>query len=823
MLTIAAVSGSREAVLYYANLGDAENHDYYSSDGQRPGVWFGTGAEALGLAGQIDPNVFQNLLNGRSPDGAKDLVQQRSGSIRHRAGFDLTFSVPKSVSVLWSQMPAHRRHQIDAVVERAVRSVLQVVQDECGVTRRGHNGHTQEPAQLIGALYRHDTARGLPGQVPDANLHLHAVLVNAVVREDGSTGALDARPLFEPRKKMALGALFRAELARGLRDELGVGVYRPSRPGHDRPVTWFEIEGVPELLLQAMSKRRSEIEAWLREHGLSEAKAAERANRATRTKKQLFTWYQLTEAWAKLARQHDWGPVHAESLLKPTPTAYREASLEELATRALDLLMQGRARFTRNELLEVMAVEAQTTGIGADRVLQAVEGVFSRSAEIVPLQKKRGLATYTTRQMLDLEAGLIARASRLHDRSGRAVRLADVARVLRRHPTLRPEQREAVRAVVTGPDCVAIVGVAGSGKTYMLGVAREAFEEAGYRLIGTALAADAAQEIQKGSGIASVHLHKLLYRLKQGQATLDSNTVVVVDEAGMVGTRQMADLLRRVEDSGSKLVLVGDPRQLQPVDAGAPFRMIGETIGSTTLSDIVRQHESYARQVVRDLRDGDAEAALQALDRRGQVVIATSEQAARERLVVDWRRLVFEEGFEPGQVAVLTGQNEAVRDLNRRLHEVMRSAGRLGDYTVELDSGPVSLGDRVVVTKNQRLLGLRNGQRGEVVGASDRTLWVRLEDGFEVEVDTDYFPHITLGYASSIHRSQGKTAEHALYLAGDSMTSLELGYVAGSRARGQTLVYASAVAVESIEGLAARMNVSRPQEMACEHLPEVTR
>ncbi|TWT37180.1 Multifunctional conjugation protein TraI [Posidoniimonas corsicana] len=823
MLSISKIGGG-DAVAYYASLSEQEGivGNYYSNDGKRPGRWFGAGAAALGLSGDIDLTSFTHLLEGRSPDGQSDLVQQRNGDqLKRRAGFDLTFSVPKSYSVLWSQVSDEKRAELDRIAEQALQRTLELVQAECGKTRRGRNGAVVEEGKLIGAIFKHDTARAIPGEAPDCNVHYHCVLANVVIRGDGTAGTLDARTLFERRKKVALGSMFRAELAALLRNERGIETYRPIKPGKKEPVSWFEIRGVPIVLLEAMSKRRSEIEAWLRTHGLSGARAAEKANLSTRRKKETFSWQALSKAWLELGHEHGWSRADADALMTQSLSDRRPAkTAEQLARQSLAMVMQNRARFTRNELMERAAIEAQTTGPGIDGVLKAIDLTLSNTHEVVRLQDKDRLATFTTREMLQLERDTLNRALTISHRSDHAVELSEVASVAVRYPTLRRDQREAVRTICTGSDCVSITGIAGSGKTYMLGVTREVLSSAGYTLVGTALAADAAKGLEEGAGIESTHLHKLLYDLNHGYARLTDETVVVLDEAGMVGTRQLAELMRRVDQAKAKLVMVGDALQLQPVDAGAPFRAISEAIGTTELGEIVRQRDAYARQVVRDLRSGRAQDALRELFGRGQVAIEREAESTREKLVGDWERFVFEEAVPLGEVAVLCGMNEDVRDLNRRLQAVMRRRGELGDYRLELDGLEFSLGDRVAITRNHRLLGARNGERGEVVGASGRTLWVKLESGFEIEIDTEEFAGVTLDYAKSIHRSQGKTAEHTLFLTGDVMTALETSYVAGSRARDKTFVYSHLSAVESIDCLAAMMNESRQNEMASEYVLE---
>lgn len=281
MLTLRAIGSSNQEVNYYAKLGAAEQHDYYAHD--RPGTWWGRGAEKLGLAGEVTPQVFGHLLRGFAPDGEIKLVRN-AGETARRAAFDLTFSCPKSVSVAWAHADVALRRNIEACLERSLQAVLAYFARECGVTRRGYGTHLVEQAGLIGAIFRHDTSRPVRGMLPDPNLHLHVVLTNATVREDGTTGTLDARALYRKNMMMALGALYRAELSKQLA-ELGLASHRPRKPNRDERVSWFELEAVPESLLATMSKRRREIQQHLAAQGLSGAIAAERAALATRGKK----------------------------------------------------------------------------------------------------------------------------------------------------------------------------------------------------------------------------------------------------------------------------------------------------------------------------------------------------------------------------------------------------------------------------------------------------------------------------------------------------------------------------------------------------------
>ena len=822
MLSIRPIGATPVEVNYYSNLGAKESHDYYSEDGVRPGVWWGTGAAALGLSGDVSPEEFKNILEQRSPDGNSRLVQERQGKIRNRAGFDLTFTVPKSWSVAWSQADEPTRAQFDERASRALARTVGVFQDLCGSTRRGKDGVIEENAKLVGAIFSHDTARGVPGEVPDANKHFHAVIANVVVREDGTTGALNAKPLFEKRMKMALGAMFRAELSKEM-EEMGLRTIRPKRERTNELVSWFELEAVPEGLIKAMSKRRNEIEKWLRKRGVSGAKASEKAALLTREVKGRFTQQELDSAWQKLGQEH--GFTARELTLAITPNDCQNVDLEkektEAAKRALKSLMNSQSRFSKTEFLEQVAIEAQTHRIGIKEIQEAVCDTLQNSKDIVRLKEVDGLRQFTTEEMLHVEARMLSAAERLNQTTVHAVSLQDVHAVIKNTPTLRVEQREAIRHICSGSDVACVNGIAGSGKTFMLSVAREAWERAGYEVVGTTLAAKAARGLEEGSGIKSLHIHKLVQAVQNKELSIGSNNILVVDESGMVGTRMMEKLTQMVEQKGAKLVLVGDHRQLQAISAGAAFRVIGERVGNVELEEIVRQKESCARRVVRDVRDGRAENALHELSKRGQLFIGANHDSAISQLVNDWTKTAIDLGELKGSM-VFAGTNVDVRELNARCQEKRMEAGHLGQEFVEIDGLTVHVGDRVMVTRNDKLLNLSNGSTGEVTAISGSFLRVRIDGQFQVEINTERFSSLTLGYAMSTHKGQGVTCKNAYILSGDMMTDREMSYVQVSRARVFTKIYSDVVTGGAdIEELAARMSRSRPKDLAHEHLPEV--
>lgn len=823
MLSIKPVGGTTEEVNYYSNLGEAENHDYYSEDGVRPGMWWGEGAKKLGLSGEVKPEEFKNILEGLSPDGERELVQRRNGKVRQRrAGFDLTWSMPKSFSVAWSQGDREVRESLDRIAEQALYRSLEACQELYGVTRPGGDSTKTTKGKLVVAVFNHDTARGVPGEVPDANRHFHAVIANVVAHENG-TSALDARPLFQRRAIMALGAMFRAELSKQLEEKLGLRTYRPKREGRDEPASWWELKGVPPELLKAMSKRRNEIKKWLLDHGLSGAKASEKANLLTREGKKRWTEQELNTEWRKLGREYGFTTDQLKELLQNgmPQVVDRDEEREAALEKALTGLMESKSTFTKNDLLERVAVESQTNGLGIDDVLEVVDQALTHSNEIVKLRDENMFQPrFTTREMLAVERSMLEGAERLNAEQKHSQPLHDVSSVLRDVPTIREEQRKAVQHVCSGSDIACVMGTAGTGKTFMLGEVRKVYERAGYEVIGTTLAAKASRGLEEGSGIRSVHLHKLFFDLKNGKTKLTPKSVLVVDEAGMIHSRLMEEIVRAVESAGAKLVLCGDYRQLQSIGAGGAFRGIVNAVGASHLDEIIRQKEEWARRVVYDLRDGKAENALSELNKRGQLFIGKERDEAMETLVTDWRELAIRKR-EMKDTLVFAGTNLEVRELNRMCQKERLNAGEISGNSLEVDGLNFYVGDRVMVTRNNHLLNLRNGSTGVVADIQDRVITLRTTEGLQIEIDTDEFQNLALGYAFSAHKGQGITCKNALILSGDSMTDREMSYVEGSRATTFTKLYSDELSSGQIGELGEMMNRSRQKDLAYEHMLDV--
>ncbi|KKC25722.1 Ti-type conjugative transfer relaxase TraA [Sphingomonas sp. SRS2] len=450
---------------------------------------------------------------------------------------------------------------------------------------------------------------------------------------------------------------------------------------------------------------------------------------------------------------------------------------------ALDGITRGQATFTTRDL----AMFVHRHSDGKDQFDQAMSAVRS-SPELVALGKDgRGEDRFTSRDMIDTEQRLERAADRLGAREGHGLPAASLSRELDAAGSggmvLGGEQQAALEHIVGKGDLAIVVGYAGTGKSAMLGVAREAWEHQGYQVRGAALSGIAAENLEGGSAIPSRTIASLEYQWDQGRELLTNRDVLVIDEAGMIGTRQMERVLSAASQAGAKVVLVGDPEQLQAIEAGAAFRSLAERHGAAEITTIRRQHEDWQRDATKALATGRTGEAVHAYSGQGMVEAAETREQARSDLVDRWdaQRLAAPEQSR----IILTHTNAEVRDLNLAARDRMRASGELGDdvrVSAERGARAFASGDRIMFLKNERGLGVKNGTLGKVERVSPDSMAVRLDDGRSVAFDLKDYAHVDHGYAATIHKSQGVTVDRAHVLATPGMDR-HSAYVALSRHR----------------------------------------
>ena len=449
----------------------------------------------------------------------------------------------------------------------------------------------------------------------------------------------------------------------------------------------------------------------------------------------------------------------------------------------LDAITHQQSTFTHRD----MARFAHRHSDGIEQ-FDAVMGAMSSAPDLVELgQDGRGEDRFTTREMIEAEQRLHRAAEMMAERERHEIRDRDreaaLARAEARGLVLSGEQADALAHITDGRDLGVVVGYAGTGKSAMLGVAREAWEAAGYEVRGAALSGIAAENLENGSGVASRTLASLEHAWGQGRDRLTTRDVLVIDEAGMVGTRQLERVLSHAAEAGAKVVLVGDPQQLQSIEAGAAFRSIFERHGGAEIAEVRRQREDWQRDATRDLATGRTGEAIRAYDRWGMVHEAASRDQARDDLIEGWDR--DRQASPDKSRIILTHTNDEVRALNEAARGRMRQAGDLGDdvhLKVERGERSFARGDRIMFLQNERGLGVKNGTLGTILEVSPQSMTVRTDDGRNVSFDLKEYDRLDHGYAATIHKAQGMTVDRTHVLATPGLDA-HGSYVALSRHR----------------------------------------
>ena len=534
----------------------------------------------------------------------------------------------------------------------------------------------------------------------------------------------------------------------------------------------------------------------------------------------------LEEQGIALEPQHKIGPAAArmarEGLEPDRLEEHRDIARENgdriiaNPTVALDAITRQQATFTRRDLARF--AHTHSDGLPQfDAVMNAVQG----SPELVRLGRDgRGEERWTSREMLAVEERLHGAAKIMAERERHRVRAASAGQALERAETqglvLSREQRLAFAHVTDGHDLGIVVGYAGSGKSAMLAVARETWEDSGYRVRGVALSGIAAENLESGSGIESRTIASLEHQWAQGRALLDAD-VLVIDEAGMIGSRQLERVLGEAERRDAKVVLVGDPEQLQAIEAGAAFRSITERHRHIEITEIRRQREQWQRKATRELGAGRAGEALDAYRDHGMVHCAETRDRARADLIQGW---TLDRAETPAKTRIiLTHTNDEVRALNDLARGKLREAGELGEdisITIERGRRDFASGDRFMFLKNDRGLGLKNGSLGIVETVDAGRMTVRLDAGRSVAFDLKDYAHLDHGYAATIHKAQGMTVDRAHVLATPGLDR-HAAYVALSRHRESVHLHYGRNDFADAAALARFLSRDRSKDMASDY------
>ncbi|MGL4197494.1 MAG: Ti-type conjugative transfer relaxase TraA, partial [Allorhizobium sp.] len=459
----------------------------------------------------------------------------------------------------------------------------------------------------------------------------------------------------------------------------------------------------------------------------------------------------------------------------------------------LDMITREKSVFDERDVAKVLHRYIDDAGLFQSlmaRILQSPETLRLDRERMDFATGVRAPVKYTTRELIRLEAEIANRAIWLSQRSSHGVRKPVLEATFSHHARLSVEQKVAIEHVAGVERIAAVIGRAGAGKTTMMKAAREAWEAAGYRVVGGALAGKAAEGLEKEAGIVSRTLSSWELRWNQGRGQLDDKTVFVLDEAGMVSSRQMATFVEAVAKAGAKLVLVGDPEQLQPIEAGAAFRAIADRIGYAELETIYRQREQWMRDASLDLARGNVGKALAAYQSNGKMIGSELKADAVTNLIADWNR-----DYDPAKsTLILAHLRRDVRMLNELARTKLIERGIIEHGSPFKTADGVrsfAAGDQIVFLKNEGSLGVKNGMLGKVVEAAPGRIVAVIGDGehrAQVTVEQRFYNNVDHGYATTVHKSQGSTVDRVKVLASLSLDR-HLTYVAMTRHREDLGVY----------------------------------
>jgi len=672
MLTISKPLSASQVRTYHEREFASERQNYWSRDQQGHSEWQGKLAEQWGLEGAVGNEHFARLTEGQHPHKEAQLVRHQASktyegkfgkevtSVEHRAGWDATFSAPKSVS-LTALVGGDER------VREAHRESVRVALAELEKYTQARIGNVHAPettGKFVAATFEHDTARPVDGYAAP-QLHTHAVIFNVTERDNGQTRAFQPQELFASQRVAT--SLYRSELAMRLQ---GLG-YELERGKHGQP----EIKGYTKEYLEASSPRREQIKDHLREMGIDGAGAAQVAAHRTRDSKELLSPGEVLERHRNLAAQygHQADRVVAEARERGQrhvhePALNRSAvAAQQAVTYARDHLFERSAVLDRRDLLEA----ALNRGMGETTYAHVRQEFEQRAArgEFRTVNHGGAGQQYTTAAMLRMEREIVARMQQGNQRGmsdpmlvSPQIRIATEDR----HPELNASQRQVVdQLFLSREKIVGLDGVAGAGKTTTLAVIREGAEAQGYRVEGFAPTSRAAQKLAD-AGMETSTLQKHLARGEKPDT--GERRLYVLDESSLASTKQMHEFVNRLHPN-DRVLLVGDRRQHEAIEAGRPFAQLQDAgMKTVKLEEIVRQKDPELKQVVEQLASGEVREAVQGLERQGRVHEIRGHEERISAIAKDYAK-------SPEGTLVVSPDNRSRVEINLAIRAEMQERG----------------------------------------------------------------------------------------------------------------------------------------------------
>jgi len=837
MLTISKPLSATQAQTYHRKEFTAKEQNYWSQPGEIAGEWQGRLAGQFSLAGTVSAEEFARLSQGQHPQTAEQLVRQRASyqytdadgktvkTMEHRAGWDATFSAPKSVS-LTALVGGDDR--VREAHRDSVRIALEHL-EHYTMARIGGNHPAEATARFVAAKFEHDTARPVGGYAAP-QLHTHAVIFNITERETGEYRALQPQSLFASQQFAT--AIYQSELTYRLR-QLGYEI-TAGRSGAP------EIKGYTQEYLDASSPRSQQIREYLERTGRNGKEAAEIAAHSTRDRKAIHSLSDVMAVHRKLAAEYG---HQADAVVR----AARERAQQPREELNLQQRVRESVTFSRDKNFEREAVvderaivrDALRRGMGEITLAQVRGNLAARlaSGEFQTVERQHVPGhQFTTARMIEAEQEIVRRVREGHNQVRPVATRAEAIQVADRHPHFNRAQKSVVEDVLSSLDRIqGIQGRAGSGKSSVLSSLRSAAESQGYEVQGFAPTSRAARHLRE-IGIEAGTLQGFLARAASSDAAPERRHFYFVDESSLASTNQMREFMARLSPA-DRVLLIGDTRQHQSVEAGRPFEQLQQAgMHTAKLDQIVRQKDPALKSAIEMFAMGQTAAALDLLHQQGRIrEIADPE----ERI----RTIARNYAESPMSTLIVSPDNASRRDLNQAVRQELKSSGNVaakdhsfrvlvqrqdmtgadrawanhyeigdvvryargskslgieaGSYGTVIAINPIanllsvekassepvtydprrlsgvsvyreivhefSIGDRIQFNAPDKQLGVANRDLAviESIGPDDR-ISARLDDSRQIEFDAAAHRHLDHGYAMTSHSAQGLTSERVL-------------------------------------------------------------
>ena len=874
MLTIKSIGTDPKRQLYYDSQIAQGREDYYAGNGEAPGEFVGTGTQALGLTGEITREQLIAMFAGQDPNTGQQLAQRTARS--SVTGFDLTFSAPKSISVLYAVGGGEMARLLTDAHDEAVREALAYMESHAARVRRGHNGTQAERDRgdargferarsvaaegFVAGAYRHRMSRN-----QDPQLHTHVVVMNMAKGPDGRFTALDGQHLFAHVK--ATGFVYQAHLRQAVRQRLEWVDWGTVRNG----MAELTEDQVSADVLKRFSSRRAEIvekaRALVGAGTRIGPKGMERIALDTREAKREINdadWHEMVRA---IAAEHGLGRDQIAALERLQPAAWDEAIDEVALADELfspeGLTNDANTFHERDVIMRIAAACRQGLTVAEIRAMARRVLAHGQVVAIPDTNDRR----FTTAELLEREAQIIDLAEAGRDQGVAVLTPAQVAPALAGLPLqLSEEQMRVLLGVAgSGNQIDTVEALAGTGKTTTANAIRLAYEAAGYKVIGAAPTGRAQTELLERAGITDArtidswllamdrHPHGpdavFAFAAGSGASARRQPAVMVLDEAGMAHTRKSAHIIQAAVDAGIKVIAVGDSGQLSSVGAGGWLGAITRILGSHELREVMRQRDAEERRLLAQVHHGQPKEYLAYKQRTDDLQVFDGELEEIEAAILEAsitdllakRDQLAEAGRRRSDAVLISRDNPRRHLINDLVRARLREREELG-HAIWIDSKDWAVGDQVIARRNDKQLNVHNGLRGVVIAVDESSgLTIQVEDETLRTLPVDYVrAHVQYAYALTGHGMQGGTVEWAGVVGNAWDFSRNWSYTALSRSRERTRIYLAGglspseaeqeeigpkieQTVEPVERMARRMRVRDDENLALEQLDAAER